>query len=105
MRDTVSKVDMHRLDNGVSKFSVSNLSPTSAFVTYSCSAYSPISLPIPDCLYPPNGTFVETMLPEFTHTDPALSLCADSIALVIFWLKTYAARPYVESLAFLIMSS
>ena len=28
--------------------------------------------------------------------DPALSLCTDSIALVIFWLKIYAARLYIE---------
>ena len=62
-------------------------------MTYSSSAYSPFSLPNPDCLYPPNGTLTDMRAAEFTNTDPALSLCAASIPLVMFWLKTYAARP------------
>src|SRR6266550_302592 len=75
------------------------------FMTYSWSAYSPFSLPNPDCLYPPNGTFVAGRGPELTQIDPALSLCAESMALLTFSLKTYAARPYTVSFAFLIISS
>ena len=63
------------------------------------SAYSPNSRPIPDCWYPPNGTLGLKVLMQFTHRVPALSLCAVSMARLMFCENTAAARPYTVSLA------
>lgn len=43
---------------------------------YCCSAYSPISLPIPDCLKPPKGAAASKTSKQFTQTVPALTLFA-----------------------------
>jgi hypothetical protein len=53
-------------------------------VTCTRSAYCPSSFPNPDCLNPPNGTFIEPRPPEFTHKHVRIG---DILA------GTYATRP------------
>src|ERR1700756_2247083 len=60
---------------------------------YCCNAYSPISLPMPDCLKPPKGAAASKTSKQFTQTVPALTLFAIAWALSMLRVHTAAARP------------
>ena len=65
-----AEVDLHRLDVRVAREVPRQLRPNQLAKTiereggdtHFANAYSPSSRPIPDCLYPPNGTFGYSML-------------------------------------------
>ena len=60
---------------------------------YCCSAYSPISLPMPDCLKPPKGAAASKTSKQLTHTVPARTLFAIACALPMSRVQTAAASP------------
>src|SRR5205807_1000330 len=72
---------------------------------YSRSPSIPNSLPIPLCLYPPNGAFSEIRCHSLIQTVPALSRRATAIAFSLSRDQTPPPRPYIVSFAMAIASS
>src|SRR5579862_7993397 len=65
----------------------------------SCSPSMPNSLPMPLCLYPPNGAHSDSKCHSFTQTVPARNRCAMERALSLSFDQTPPPSPYIESLA------
>src|SRR5699024_5879266 len=72
---------------------------------YSSKPASPISRPIPDCLYPPNGTSPPYQTPPLTARVPVRIRAATPLARSADPLSTDPERPYDESLAMRTASS